>query len=128
MREKRIARIYHRELFAAIALYAVLLTAAIHFGKTMAPGALRTVILTTPMIGFGAAIWAIARHLWRQDEYMRRRLMENIALAAAITAGLTFTYGFLELAGFPRLSMFTVWCVLCGATGVVQLVRKLTNR
>ena len=128
MREKRIARIYHRELFGAIALYAILLTAAIYFGKTMAHGPLRTVILTIPMIGFGATIWAIARHLWRSDEYMRQRLMENIALAAAITAGLTFTYGFLEIAGFPRLSMFTVWCVLCGATGVVQLVRKLTNR
>ena len=45
MRERRIARIYHREMFAAIALYAVL-------------------------------------------------LMENIALAAAIMAGLTFTCGF----------------------------------
>ncbi|MET0983161.1 MAG: hypothetical protein ABWY02_13750 [Telluria sp.] len=85
-------------------------------------------ILTTPMIGFGAAIRAIARHLWREDEYMRQRLMENIALAAAITAGLTFTYGFLELAGFPRLSMFTVWCVLCGTFGLVQLGRKLLAR
>ncbi|MET0983162.1 MAG: hypothetical protein ABWY02_13755 [Telluria sp.] len=38
MREKRIARIYFRELFGAIALYAALLTAAIHFGKAMVPG------------------------------------------------------------------------------------------
>ena len=128
MREKRLGRIYLRELASAIALYAVLLTAAMYFGKPMAHGALRTVILTTPMIGFGAAIWAIARHLWREDEYMRQRLMENIALAAAITAGLTFTYGFLELAGFPRLSMFTVWCVLCGTFGLVQLGRKLLAR
>ena len=128
MREKRIARMYHRELFGALALYAALLFAAIYAGKAMEHGALRTVVLVTPMIGFGAAIWAIARHLAREDEYLRRRLLENIALAAAITAGLTFTYGFLEIAGFPRLSMFTVWCVLCGSTGVVQLLRKFLDR
>ena len=29
--------------------------------------------------------------------------------SAAITAGLRFTCGFLENAGYPRLSMFTTW-------------------
>ena len=128
MREKRIRRIYLRELFGAMALYAVLLTASIYVGKTMPPGALRTLILCSPMIGFGAVIWAFARHLWREDEYQRQRLMENIALAAAITAGFTFTYGFLEGAGFPRLSMFIVWCVLCGTFGLVHLVRAFLAR
>ncbi|MEA1674025.1 hypothetical protein [Nitrospirillum sp. BR 11163] len=32
-----------------------------------------------------------------------------IGFAFAGTALLTFTYGFLEVAGFPRLSMFMVW-------------------
>jgi hypothetical protein len=126
--EKRITRIYFRELFGALALYAVLLTAAIHFGRPMAPGALRTLVLLSPMIGFGAGIWAIARQVQRADEYVRMRLLENVALGAAVTAGLTFTYGFLETAGFPRLPMFTVWMVLCGSFGLVQLVRKLTGR
>lgn len=38
----------------------------------------------------------------------------------------SFTYGFLKNAGFPRL--FTVWFVLCGATGLVGVVRKLAGR
>ena len=59
---------------------------------------------------------------------IRRFLLESVALAAAITAGLTFTYGFLETAGFPRLSMFSVWCVLCGATVLVCALRRLLNR
>jgi hypothetical protein len=54
---------------------------------------------------------------------MRRRLLETVALGAAITAGLTFAYGFLESAGYPRLSMFVVWCVLGGASGIVHCVR-----
>jgi hypothetical protein len=126
--EKRIAKIYFRELFGALALYGVLLTAAIHFGRPMAPGTLRTLVLLSPMIGFGAGIWAIARLVGRTDEYVRLRMLENLALSAAITAGVTFTYGFLETAGYPKLSMFTVWMVLCGSFGVVQLVRKLLGR
>jgi hypothetical protein len=128
MREKRIARIYYREMFAAFALYTILLMAAIRFGRPMADSLLRTAILASPMIGFGAAIWAIARQVQRADEYIRMRLLENIALAAAITAGLTFSYGFLETAGFEKLSMFTVWAVLCLSLGAVQLVRKALGR
>jgi len=128
MHEKRVTKAYHRELFGALALYTLLLVAAIYYGRRMDDGVLRTVVLVSPMVGFGAALWAIARHLARVDEFIRKQLMENVALAAAITAGLSFTYGFLETAGFPKLSMFTVWCVLCGTFGVVQIVRKLTGK
>ncbi len=128
MHEKRVTRAYHRELFGAIALYTVLLMAAIRYGRPMDDGMLRILVLVSPMIGFGVMIRAIARHLARVDEFIRKQLMENVALASAITAGLTFTYGFLETAGYPKLSMFTVWCVLCGATGVVCIVRKLIDR
>jgi len=128
MHEKRVTRAYHRELFGAIALYTILLMTAIRFGRPMDDGVLRTLVLVSPMIGFGVMIWVIARHLARVDEFIRKQLMENVALAAAITAGLTFTYGFLETAGFPKLSMFTVWCVLGGATGVVCIVRKLLDK
>jgi len=126
--EKRVAKMYFRELMGALALYTLLLVAAITFGRPMAPGVLRTAVLLSPMIGFGAAIWAIVRQVQREDEYIRKRLLENIALAAAITAALTFSYGFLETAGYPKLSMFTVWCVLCGSVVVVQLIRKVLDR
>lgn len=128
MHEKRAAKIYMRELIASIALYTVILMAAIHFGRPMEPGVLRTAVLLTPMIGFAAALWAIVRQIRRADEYIRMRLLENVALGAAITAGLTFTYGFLETAGYPKLSMFTVWCVLCLSVAAVQLIRKVLDR
>jgi len=128
MHEKRVTSTYLRELFGALALYTLLLVAAIHYGRPMQDGVLRTLVLVSPMTGFGLVIRAIARHLARVDEFIRKQLMENVALAAAITAGLTFTYGFLETAGFPKLSMFTVWCVLCGTFGIVQIVRKLSGK
>jgi hypothetical protein len=128
MHEKRVGKVYVRELVAALGLYMVLLFAAIRWGRPMEDGMARTLVLLSPMIGFCAALWVIARHFGRIDEYMRMRLLENVALAAAITAGLTFSYGFLETAGYPKLSMFTVWCVLCGATILVQLIRKVLDR
>jgi hypothetical protein len=126
--EKRILKIYVREMFAALALYTILLLAAIRFGRPMDPGLLRTAVLLSPMIGFGAGIWAIARQVGRADEYMRMRLLENVSLGAAVTAGLSFSYGFLETAGYPKLSMFAVWCVLCLSVATVQLVRKVLDR
>ncbi|WP_229445251.1 hypothetical protein [Massilia sp. Leaf139] len=128
MHEKRNAKIYMRELFGAIALYTILLMAAIRFGRPMEAGLLRTVVLLSPMLGFGLGIWAIARQIRRADEYVRKHLLENVSLGAAITAGLTFSYGFLETAGYPRLSMFTVWIVLCLSVVVVQVARKLLDR
>jgi hypothetical protein len=123
MPDKRVLKASTGEMLGPLAVYIVLLLAANRFGPALANDVLRTVVLISPMIGFGLMIWAIARHLSRIDEYMRRRLLETVALGAAITAGLTFTYGFLEEAGYPRLSMFVVWCVLCGASGIVHCVR-----
>ena len=58
----------------------------------------------------------------------RRRLLESIGLAFAISAALTFSYGFLETAGFPRLSMFTVWIVMAGSLALVTLLRCRPGR
>jgi len=128
MHEKRVGRAYLRELLGALLLYTVLLLAAIRWGRPMEEGPARTLVLVSPMIGFALALWAIARHFARVDEYIRRFLLESLALGAGITAGLSFTYGFLETAGFPRLSMFSVWLVLCGSTGIVCLVRRWLER
>lgn len=126
--EKRVGSAYLRELGGALVVYTLLLLTTIRFGRPMEEGVLRTVVLLSPMIGFCLALWAIARHLERVDEYVRRFLLESFALGAGLTAGLTFTYGFLETAGYPKLSMFAVWMVLCAATGLVTTVRSLRRR
>ncbi len=128
MHEKKLYSAYYRELGGGMLVYTALLVLAIVFGRQLADGPLKTVALTSPMIGFGLAVWAIARHMRRVDEYIRQTTLETVAIAAAITAGLTFTYGFLETAGFPRLSMFAVWPVMAGAWVAVNLVRCVARR
>jgi len=128
MHEKRVARAYHTELWVAIAVYGVLLFGSITLARPMADGALRTVLLLLPMLGFVLMIRAIVRHVARIDEYQRLRMLESIGIAFAITGALTFSYGFLETAGFPKASMFVVWMVMCASWGAVNLVRKWSGR
>jgi energy-converting hydrogenase Eha subunit A len=128
MHEKRVARAYFIELMTALLVYTVLLFAAIRYGRPMPDGWLRTLVLATPMIGFGLMIRTIVRHLARIDEYQRIRLLENIAVAAAITLAVTFTYGFMETAGFEKLSMFSVWIMMGASMAAVCLYRKWADR
>lgn len=128
MHEKTIATAYRKELFGAMALYVVLLFLSIRFGRPMADGVARTVVLLAPMLGFLAMIWAVARNIARIDEYQRKMLLETWALAAALTAALTFSYGFLETAGYPKISMFSVWMMLGGCWGLVAVVRSWMQR
>jgi hypothetical protein len=128
MHEKRVARAYRAELWTAIAVYAVLLFVSIRFGRPMDDGLPRTLVLLAPMIGFGLMIRAIARHVARIDEYQRLRMLESVALAAAITGAVTFSYGFLETAGFPKVSMFGVWIVMGASWLLVNLVRGVYAR
>ena len=127
MREQEAAKRYLLELFGSITAYIVLLVAAIGFGRPMPAGVLRTVILLSPMLGFGLMLWVMVRHFRRLDEYIRRLFLENTAIAAAITAGLTFSYGFLETAGYPKLSMFSVWMLMGSAWGLTAIFRRLVS-
>lgn len=121
--ERLAGRQYLRELFGSIAIYIALLIPSVTYGPALEAGPLRTAVLLVPMLGFLLMIWAVARHLGRMDEYQRRVALETFAMAAAITAGVTFSYGFLENAGYPRLSMFTVWGVMGASWLVVGLLR-----
>lgn len=128
MYEQKVKRAYNIELWSSVVVYAVILVLSIRYGRPLAEGPLRTAILLAPMLGFALMIRAIARHVARIDEYQRLRLLESLALAFAITGAVTFSYGFLETAGFPRLSMFSVWMVMGASWGVVNIVRAVRGR
>jgi hypothetical protein len=123
MLEREATKRGNLELLASIAVYTLILIPAIYFGSTMEDGAARTAVMLSPMIGFMLALWAIIRQFRRVDEFIRLRTLENIAVAAAVTAGVTFSYGFLENVGYPRLSMFVVWPVMGAVWGVLAIVR-----
>jgi uncharacterized protein (DUF697 family) len=128
MLEREAKKKYRIELGGAMLLYMAVLFGSITLAKSMPEGLARTLLLLSPGIPVMLAVWAIARHFRRMDEFVRLRSLEGLAIAAAVTAGLTFTYGFLESAGFPKLSMFWVWSVMGGTWAVVTWVRCQVSR
>ena len=72
----------------------------------------RDLLALSPMIPAATMAWVILRELRRMDELQLRMQLEALGFSFAGTAILTFSYGFLEGLGYPRLSMFTVWPML----------------
>jgi hypothetical protein len=128
MREREANSKYRVELFSAMLLYVAVLVGSISVSKELEPGPVRTLLLVVPMVPLMLAVWAIARHFRRMDEYVRLRSLESLAVAAGVTAGLSLTYGFLESSGFPKLSMFWVWMVMGATWGLHACLRRLLSR
>ncbi|HXA47135.1 MAG TPA: hypothetical protein VNW52_05865 [Burkholderiaceae bacterium] len=123
MRTNEQKKIYFRELGGSMVIYAAILASTLSYGPAITSEPWRTLVMISPMIGFCLMLWAIARQVSRSDEFMRKNQVENFAIAAAVTAGLSVTYGFLENAGYPRLSMFLVSGVMGMAWPLVAILR-----
>ena len=112
-------RRYLIELGVAISVYTALLVASIwalsHHG--VGP-AWEIPVALAPMIGGLLTVRAVMRQFRRGDELQRRMQVDIILLSFALTALVTFSYGFLENVGFPRLSMFVVWPFMSGVWAI----------
>jgi len=128
MREREAMRKYLVEFGGAMALYLVVLFASLSAAKGLGEGLGRTLLLLSPMIPVALVLWAFMRQLGRMDEFVKLRSLQSLALAGGITGGFALTWGFLEIAGFPRLSMFTVWMVFGGSWAVLSVAQGLYCR
>jgi hypothetical protein len=128
MLERDARKKYQLELGGAMVLYVGVLFGSIYVARPMDASTARTILLLSPMIPLLLAIWAIARQFRRMDEFVRLRTLEGLAIGAAVTAALSLTYGFLESAGFPKLSMFWVWPVMGFVWGLAACARRLFAR
>jgi len=128
MLEREAKRKSATEMTVAMALYAVVLVVSIKYGRPMEPGTARTLALMAPVIPLLLAVWAIVRQFGRMDEFVRQRSLESFAIAGGITAAITFSYGFLETAGYPKLSMFAVWGIMGLCWGATAALRCLVSK
>ena len=120
--------LYFREMAGALVLYTFVLVLALTIGRRIPPGPWQVAIYMSPMLPFLLAVRAVVRQIRRSDEFMRKTVVEHIAITAAVTAGWTFTYGFLENAGYPRLSMFTVWPAMGAVWAILAIVENVRHR
>ncbi|MBC3880472.1 hypothetical protein H8K35_03875 [Undibacterium sp. LX40W] len=122
------AKTYSKELRLSIVLYVIVLFASIFVAKSLEAGALQTAVVLTPVLPGLLTMRAIIRHLNRQDEFMRIYMLEMIAIAGGVTAFLSFSYGFAEGVGFPKLNGFVHYGVFMATWLVVVIIRKFQER
>lgn len=119
---------YGAELGAALAIYAITVVASVRLLTSLPRGLARDGAAVLPMAGVLLVIGAVVRQFRRMDEYVKRKMLEQLSIAAAVTAGWTMTYGFLENVGFPRLSLFVVWPVMAGVWAALAVVHGVRSR
>ncbi len=114
-------RRYFWELGLAMGLYMVVLFSALTLvnGKHVS-GGLEYAVLLAPVVPVALVFASVVRWLRSADELERQITLEALAVAAGITALLSVTYGFLEIAGLPHLSAWFTWCVLMGSWGIAK--------
>ena len=114
-----------------IAYAGVLVAAQLRLAQGVDDGAIEVLLSVLPMLPALFICGVVVTGIRDMDELQRKVQFEALALAFAGTALITFTYGFLEGAGFPKLSMFVVWPLMAGlwvigldvSIGSLKLVR-----
>ncbi|MCV2350421.1 hypothetical protein [Paucibacter sp. Y2R2-4] len=107
---------YFKELGLSLLAYTGVLVGSISWLNSQKDMATpwRDLLALSPMLPGALVVWAILRQLSRLDELQRRVQFEALAMAFAGTAFISFSYGFLEGLGYPRLSMFVIWPLMAG--------------
>lgn len=104
---------YTLRLALGLLAYAGMLAVSLRLlGHGITSPALRIAVSTAPMLPVLFVARVILRELLAMDEMMRKMQFEALAIAFTGTALATLTYGFLENAGLPKLSMFAVWPIM----------------
>lgn len=98
---------YRRHFIVGILAYVGLLLLSRTLLNTPTDSLLDTLIALLPVLPVAYIIVMFMRYLRQLDEMLQRIQMEAFAFSLGMTGLLTFILGFLENAGFPRLSM--VW-------------------
>lgn len=106
----------------AVAYVFVLFGAIAVVNEVHPTGIARYALLLAPVIPVGLLVPVIVRYFRDTDEFERRVMTESLAIAAAITALFSVTYGFLETAGLPHLSAWVTWAVVMISWAIARSV------
>lgn len=113
-------RRYIRQTLVMTIAYLIVLYGAVTALKHIHTGPLHYVIALLPLIPVAFLVPIIIRYLQHTDEFERRMQTDSMAIAGGLTALLSVTYGFLELAGLPHPSAWWTWTVFMLAWAIAR--------
>lgn len=102
-----------RLFFIGIALYTILIMVMVTGLNRFETGSIRVLFALLPIPAFILAIIGSIRAVWQMDELVRRIQTEAFSLAAIVATLGSFSYGFLELVGFPKTNAFFFFPLVC---------------
>jgi multisubunit Na+/H+ antiporter MnhF subunit len=118
-----------RPCLLAFAAYVVTLVVSLRLLADGVEGrATELAVSLSPVIPVIALCICIVRLIRGMDEMQRTVQFEALSLSFAATALVTFSYGFLENVGFPKLSLFIVLPLMCGFWALGTVVAQLRYR
>lgn len=117
---------YLRGFIIGMGLYVVVLVASQLVYNRLPEHPLSGLVLLLPVIPVLYAFAAFIRSVREMDELQQRIQMEAFAFSLGLTGILTFTYGFLETAGWPHLPLIWVFpiSILLWGVGVAIASRR----
>jgi hypothetical protein len=112
------ARAYMIQFLSAMGAYSILIIVSVTLLINNPTASWRGLVAVLPVIPATLVVLAVVRYIGRMDELQRRIHLDAIGFAFGATALLTFTWGLLENAGFPRLSMVWVLPLMAALWGI----------
>ena len=119
---------YAIEFSAAMVCYVIVLVGSIRLLGTYGETAWRYPLALSPILPALGALIAFVRFFRALDELEQRMQLEGFAFAFGASALVTFSYGFLEGAGFPHLNWTFVWPVMAMFWGIGNVLARRRYR
>ena len=109
---------YGRRFTASILVYAILLFTSILLMRVVEPLWARALLAVLPVVPVVYGLTAIVGAVRALDEFQQRVQLEAAVFSLTGTALITFTYGFLENAGFPPVGVIWVLPLIAALWGI----------
>jgi hypothetical protein len=110
-------RRYMIRFLSAMGAYSVLIMISGRTIRHVDPTWAKVLLALLPIIPIGVALSELMRFVASLDELQRRVQFEAVATAGVLTCMLTFAWGMLEMAGFPKLPIVLVTPLFSAAYG-----------
>lgn len=115
---KREAMRYTVQVFGLMATYSVLLLLSMWLLKKIPPNGWRIPVAVLPVIPLLFVVWSVIHFIRTTDELQKSIHQEAVTFSSLVTAVVTMTYGFLENAGLPQISVLYVPVLMCCLWGI----------
>jgi Na+/proline symporter len=111
-------RRYLREFTLAIVAYIAILAASVYGLNHGIEGFAKYLVAVVPAVPLVGIFIAGVRWLQATDEFQRQTTVTALAIAGGLTALICVTYGFLENAGLPKMSIWISYLIFMSIWGI----------